>query len=357
MRAYKFWFGGQGWKALWVALRRAHRDSQARGMLVRLLVSLLLTTAYPIWYLYQFRHLSLDFGRVGNLIVWGIAPVCILLVVLVGFIQSKLEKRAMDRDTPAVPAQSRLDIFRETSLLATLLERLGSEIGMEKELPEGIEVITRRVLLDRLTELNLRDNLQPGLRDILLAPDGHWPQELKNRAYPAWEHFYTLRWVLGLGDLSPLTARPEYKSDDARALFTVKQPDKLSVLPAWDIRPARDAAARFFNRCSSELTARNVLQNIHEQEVQQAIDVRERIQAAGYTADYLIGTRTIPEIPDQQLWMMTARAYHRVRMLALLVDVTSGEKPASEIRTLFSNLFLLPQPEESEETAPANVEN
>ncbi len=352
MNPYRFWLSSSGWKALWIALRRAGRDPQARWNLFRLTLSLLAFAAYLSWLFFYFRGLTLDFGRTGNFII-GIVFGGFALVAAAGFVQQKLDRRSVDRDNPVIPISTRLGIYREACLLATLLERLGSEIAMEKELPDGIEVITRRVLLDRLHQLNLRDDLKPQLRDILLAPDGHWPQELKNRAFQAWECFTVLRWVLGLGALTPLTDQPNYKLADINALFAIKQMEKLNVLPAWDIRPARNNTTLFFNRCWSELTARGAIRDATEETVQHAIEARETIQSEGYTADFLVGVRTVPELQDQQLWQITVRTYHRMQMLALLVDITSGDKPTSEIRTLFAGFFILPKVEELSETAAA----
>jgi hypothetical protein len=350
MNPYRFWLGSRGWKALWIALRRAHHDPQARWNLFRLALSLLAFAAYLTWLLFYFRGLTLDFGRTGNFII-GIVFGAFALVAAVGFIQQKLDKRFADRGNPVIPAATKLAIYRESCLLAILLERLGSEIGMEKELPEGIEVITRRVLLDRLNQLNLRDNLKPELRDIFLTPDGHWPQELKHRAFQSWECFTVLRWVLGLGTLTPLTEQPNYKLADTNSLFAIKQPQKLNVLPAWDIRPARNNTTLFFNRCWSELIARGAILDVTEETVQQAIEARETIQSEGYNADFLVGVRTVPELQDQPLWQIAVRTYHRMQMLALLVDVTSGDKPTSEIRTLFASFFTLPKTEGLYETA------
>jgi len=341
MNLYKFWFSGKGWKALWVALRRSHRDPKARGQLIRLVLTLLLVAAYPAWYLYQFRGFSLNFGWEGNLVIYTALGSVILLGVG-STIYHRLERRAQERSDPSVPAGTRLAIFREAALLATLIERLSSEFGMEKELPPGIQVITRRVLLDRLDQFKLREDLERGLRDVLLMPDGHWPAELKNKAYPSWECLYCLRWVLGLGELCGLTVNPNYSTTDARTLAEIKKPEKLTVLPSWDIRPARDAASLFFHRCWLELTARGALKNIAEDDVASAIHARETIQAEGYTADYLIGAHTVPECPDTLLWQATIRAYHRMRTLALLVDVTGGEKPASELRPMIAEFFAIP---------------
>lgn len=338
MNPYKFWLGGRGWKALWIALRRAPRDAHARRNILRLLASFIPLLVLVGWYAF-FIH-----GTVSDLGWGGLIPgaVGFLLSIGIGFIivlRQKLQERAYERDNPAVSSILKVALYRETCLLATLLERLGSEAAMEKELPPEITVITRRVLLDRLTDLNLRENLEPWLLDILLVPDGHWPVDLKQRAFPAWECFVVLRWVLGIGDLPGLTETPKYTLDDAQSLFKIEHPEKCAVLPAWDIRPARNQTDTFFSRCWSELIARRQLSGIDEKDVARALQARESIQSDGYTADYLIGARTIPELEDALLWQITVRAYNRWQILALLVDIVSEEKPVGELRTLFARFF------------------
>jgi hypothetical protein len=338
MNPYKFWLGGRGWKALWIALRRAPRDAQARRNILRLLASFIPLLVLVGWYAF-FIH-----GAVSDLGWGGLIPGAIgfLLSIGIGFIivgRQKLQERAYERDNPAVSSMLKVGLYRETCLLATLLERLGSEAAIEKELPPEITVITRRVLLDRLTQLELRDGLEPWLLDILLAPDGHWPVDLKQRAFPAWECLVVLRWVLGLGDLPALTESPKYSLDDAQSLFEVEHPERGAVLPAWDIRPARNQTDTFFSRCWSELIARRQLSGVDENDVARAVDARESIKSEGYTADYLIGARTIPELENPVLWQITVRAYNRWQILALLVDIMSEEKLASELRGLFAHFF------------------
>ena len=72
---------------------------------------------------------------------------------------------------------------------------------------------------------------------------------------PVWGCLAALRWVVGMAELRGLTLNPKYNISDARSVIDVKKPENLNVLPAWDIRPARDAADLFFSRCWAELTA------------------------------------------------------------------------------------------------------
>ena len=304
---------------------------------------LLLASGVPIfvliaWYAFFILDAISDLGWHGILVmlVGGAIPAIFVIIFIV---RQKLEQRAYDKTKPAVASNLKLSLYRETCLLATLLERLASEVAMEKELPPEIRVITRRVLLDRLASLNLREGLEPWLLDILLAPDGHWPADLKVRASHAWECLSVLRWALGLADLPAPATDPKYTIADARSLFNLAHPEKCAVLPAWDIRPSRNATSLFFNRCWSELTARRELSGVEEKDVAHALEARAAIQAEGYTADYIIGTLTIAELKDDLLWQVTLRAYNRWQTLSLLVEVMSEEKPAIELRTLYAGFF------------------
>lgn len=345
------WFSSAGWKALAVAIRRSRHDVRARKNLFRLLLSLGVGAIYFGWYGSWLAAFILHdtVGRVMFLVV-----VCVM--VLLGYggaVFYRWDERRQERRTPSVPSDVRAAIYREAFLLATLLQRLGSEVALEKEMPPGIEVITRRVLLDRLEAQQLRADLSSLLLDVLLMPDGHWTHSLKSRAHQAWECFEVLYWVLGRGELSELTSAPKYNYADARALIDLKNPERLSVLPAWDIRPARNQADVFFSRCWSELIARKEVNNASDEDVSYAIEKRAEIQEVGYTQDFLVGFRTIPELPSPELWFTVVRSFHRWQVLSLLVDITSGGEKVAELRSLYSTFFEL-----TDETAePAAVTN
>jgi hypothetical protein len=339
MNIFKPFFSRDGRKAMWIAIRRSRYDPRARKNLLRMLLAGVFGLLYVTVYFFQFRFAVTGAGPEKYLFIGVI--LFMLALTFGASAQLRWERRKQDREDPPVAPQLKIGIYRETCLLGALLDRLGSEIGMEKELPPGITVITRRVLLDSLTELGLRDGLEPWLLDILLAPDGHWSQELKNHAMPAFECFASLRWVIGMGELQGLTDRPKYAFFDTGLLFELKNPGKLNVSPPWDIRVARNAADRFFSRCWSELSARRELKNLTEDDVSEALQTREAIQAEGYWKDYLIGASTITELSSPDLWFATRRAYNRWQVLSLMVDVTSGERPVSELREPLAQFFVI----------------
>jgi hypothetical protein len=145
--------------------------------------------------------------------------------------------------------------------------------------------------------------------------------------------------VLGLSELRELTSQPKYEVADARSIFEVKRPEKLNAKAPWDIRAARNAADNFFSRCWSELIARGELDHISQEDVANALEIREAFKAQAYTNDFVIGTRTIVELTSPELWTVMIRAYNRWRTLFLMVEITLEEKPVRKLRSLFADFF------------------
>jgi len=326
------------WKALGVALRRAPKDSTARRNLLRLVFWLLIIAACVGDYIYMFHGFFTEYGF-GQLVLVLIPGASVWLIIIFALVKQSRDQRKFELENPAVSPELKQALFREACLLATLLERLASESYLEKEIPPEIVVITRRVLLDRLTSLGMRDHLEPWILDLLLAPDGHWTAEQKNRAIPAHECFAAFKWVLGLGGLRDLTEIPKYNLSDLRSLVEITKLESLPVLASWDVRPARDGANLFFQRCWAELVARRVIDSAPEQDVEKALTIRAEIQDAGYTGDYLIGARTVVELDTQLLFIIARRAYNRWQFLSIMVDILSFEVPVKQIRAFLADYF------------------
>jgi hypothetical protein len=119
----------------------------------------------------------------------------------------------------------------------------------------------------------------------------------------------------------------------------VKEPERLCVLASWDVRSARNGASNFFHRCWAELVARRAISSAPEQDVERALAVRSEIQSEGYTGDYLVGARTIPELDTELLVMVARRGYTRWQFLLLLVDILSGENAVEQLRKFLAQYF------------------
>jgi hypothetical protein len=345
-RTIWLWFRKDAWRALWIALRRSPRDKKARFQLIRLALSLVLFGLWLTYYVFLFHGYSLNFGRTGDAVM-AVLLIAIVTLITVPPICDRLEKRSKERASPSVSPELKKALFREACLLATLLQRLSSEKYLEKEIPPEVNIITRRVLLDRLSALGLREGLEPWLLDLLLAPDGHWTIEQKQRARYAWECLYVFRWALGMDQLPELTSVPKYKLADAQSLCEIKHPEKLCVLPSWDLRPARNVAGTFFHRCWAELLARRQVSTDDDGQMERALEFRAQIQEEGYTADYIVGGRTITELKTDFLFFIATRAYYRWQLLSLLVSVTAEELQSSALRGFLAHFFAKAEVEQA----------
>ena len=335
---YSVWFKPKTWRAFWIAIRRAPRDRHARFNLLRFILSLILFALWLTYYVYVFHGYSLSFGRTGDAVM-SVLLVAIIFLAIVPAINDRLEKRAQERASPAVNPELKKALYREACLLAILLERLCSEAYLEKEIPPEITIITRRVLLDRLAAQGLREGLQPWLLDLLLAPDGHWTAEQKQRALHAWECLAVFRFTLGLAQLPELTSVPKPKGADAESLFKIERPERLFVLPSWDLRPVRNTAESFFWRCWAELLARREVSANDDNQIQRALEFRTEIHEKGYTNDYVVGVQTVTELDTDLLFFLARRAYYRWQLLSLLVAVTAGDSSPAVLRGFMAHFF------------------
>jgi hypothetical protein len=330
------WFRRSAWRALIVDLRRAPGDAQARTRLRRaaiiplyllyllgLQIFYFKTADYPAEAVIQLVLSTLFFGSIGFYAWWS----------------ERRDRRMAEERSPSVATQIKVAVYREALLLATLLERGASERALEKELPPSIEVITRRVLFDRLRDQGMLEGLNPGLLSLLLASDGHWSEEQKGKAESAWEYMEVMHWTLGLGDLNPLPLSPEYRIAMIRKVVDVKNAEKLSVLASWDIRPIRNEADVYLGRCWVELIERGVVGGLDSHEIEQAMEIKTEILTRNPQGHYIAGVNTIEELPGDALWYVALRAYRRWQILSELVNVLCGDEQTSVLRKLIEDSF------------------
>ena len=163
------WFRKLVWQELGVALGRSHKDRHSRRLPLRLAV----WPAYLI-YVVTVKYLSYRSGEPLSLVIGQTAFHALLFRGIALYVQwdTRRNLRLAEAKSLSVQPEVKRAVFLEAYLLATLLERAGSERAMEKELPSEIEVVTRRVLLDRLKDMNLLDGLEQELSQPFLAPEG-----------------------------------------------------------------------------------------------------------------------------------------------------------------------------------------
>ena len=325
-------FKKETWTLLWILVRRAPRDRRARIALLRILLAGLVILAGLIYYGVLIRVLLFDsFGLILALALFGGA-------MFFFFARKWTERYDLIRLnkslTPAVDVEVSGAVFRETSLLAALLRRSGSERAMEQGVAPGVEVITRRVILEELRGHNLLSDLDAQIRDPLLAPDGSWSEEQKRSTRSCWELLVVLRWALGFDkSLRSISLPPDYRSEMASEITKTPNLGKLRMLPPWEMRIERDRAANLFVRCQVELAARDEWTEVTPEAQQDAKRIKAEIDTSPDQRDFLMGVNTVSELDLPSLWGCTIRSYRRQQMLRILIEVSGGGLPASALHT------------------------
>jgi hypothetical protein len=330
-------FKKESWSLFWILVRRAPRDHRARIALLRLLLAGLVILAVVVDYGILIRLLLSD--SVGPILALS------LLGVAMFFFARKWTERyeliQLNRNLPPdrnLPPAEDVDvksaIFHEASWLAALLRRSGSERAMEKGVAPGMEVITRRVILEELRSRNLLDGLDSHIRDLLSAPDGSWSGEQKRVTRSCWEFLVVLRWALGLdADLRSISLSPEYRAEMASGITKTSNSRKLRMLPPWEMRIERDRASNLLVRCQVELAARGEWTEATLEAQQDAKRIKADIDTSSDQGDLLVGVRTVSELDRQALWDCALRSYRRQQMLRLLVEVSGGDLPVSALHS------------------------
>jgi hypothetical protein len=337
------------WQSLWIALCRSVKDPRARKQL-RPVIGWL---AYAAYLCALAAIIFLPSDRPGWPAFWQFAGYAVFFAMIQFYRwwEDRRDSRLAEERMPAVPVEIKLAIYREARLLAALLERAGSERLLEKEIPDHITIITRRTVIDQLKSDGFMDGLEAPYIDLFFAPDGHWNPAQKQHIEHLWEYLAVLRWALGLGEFRPLTLSPEYAMSMVKEIAEVRVPEKLPVLPSWDIRVERNQANEFFTRCWIELLARGEVSLDSQETMDEALKAREKIHREGNAQDVVVGTKVVSELSQEALWKKALRAYRRFEILTILVEITSSNQPASELHRLI--LEFLTRSDETPEIAEA----
>src|SRR6202034_1691096 len=114
-----------------------------------------------------------------------------------------------------------------TLIYAVMTDRAGSEAFLKnKALPEGVEVVSRRIHLDLLKSRGLWDKLSSSDRRAMMMPDGHWEWPLINHTYLAVGPLRLLRWMLRIDYYLPVIGQ-QLRIDARLANELVRAPTKV----------------------------------------------------------------------------------------------------------------------------------
>jgi len=338
-------FSASFWRSYWVALRRSSRDQRDRKNAIRLTFAIILFFGY-FGGLIGFFALN---GAAGPFLVGASLSASIILF---GWLSNRRDEKEAEREDLAnVDLALRSRLAEDGFAIATLLTRASSEAMLkQKELPPGVQVITRRVQLDKLKSMNKWETLPTEVRDLLLLPDGHWSQEQINSTYSRFEVLRCLRWTLHLDDsLTPLTSLPKMNYQTAQSIFEYPESmlDGARLRPTWDIRVERNQANTFLSRCLAEAIGRGVISASNVEAQAWASDVNDSARRPE-VRDLLAGIHTISEVDDATLRYLGSLSLLRCRCLHLLLDL---QLEAPDWEAWASICFpTAPSAEEDEET-------
>jgi hypothetical protein len=337
------------WSEAWRSLKRVHKDSRARQHLRHFLWLLII----PIL---CFAYLCLLAGTRALYVV----PFIFLIIWLRN--RHRRKNSATLHVTPQ-PAPIHRVLSEEDRrllharfadlalLLAVLLDRAGSESYLrDKVLPEGVEVVSRRIHIDLLKSRNLWDTLAPPDREAIMMPDGAWsPTHINIVVNRCFEPFRLLRWVLRIDFHLPVVGKQlrfnfrsanELIRDSAKLLAPSDQLTDQSHLET-----AREAARQFLLRCYAEEVARGYTIPDTEETTQWANSVSNSMSGK-QSVDFLLDENLVSEASRDQLEWATQLSRIRLHFLNWVLSIEDQPNPP---RLEFA---CFPAPSEETEEAP-----
>jgi hypothetical protein len=326
-------FEGQTWTYAGIALRRIHKDRRARKFLGSLLGKLLFIPSLLLAVLASFAAITL-------------APIGIATFgIVIGFafrfairaVRSESKYWASVNTTDVAPEPARMNLLRTAYWLAVLFRRLDSEIYLQKEIPPEIQIITRRVLLDRLRANGIWEEMPAAVHDLLLKPDGHWTAEERESVWTRFEYFSCLRWVVRKDTFLPwLSLFPRY--DLRKARETIDDPNWFSekhVVSPARIEEHGKIAVGYVNRCWLEGVARNLVPSDPEQNAR-AVEEKKRFDPK---SDFLLGDKTVGLLRDDLLRHLFRRAQFRATILRAAQNEMTSTPDKGALQNLMEESF------------------
>jgi len=341
------------WSDAWRSLRRVHKDSRARKHIRHFLWLLIIPVLC-------FLYLCLVAGTRAFYVV----PFIFLFIWLRNRNSAKNSATLHIAPQPApihrdLSPEDRRQLHTRFAdlalLLGVLLDRAGSETYLrDKVLPEGVEVVSRRIHIDLLKSRNLWDTLAPPDREAIMMPDGAWtPQHINIVVNRCFEPFRLLRWVLRIDFHLPVVGK-QLRFDFHAANELIRTPPKLltpseelTLQPQVEI--ARDAARQFLLRCYAEEVTRGYTAPDQEETTQWANSVS--ISMSGkQSVDFLLDQNLVSEATRDQLEWATHLSRLRLHFLNWILSIENQPDPPRLEFACFP-----PAPQEREE-APLAIQ-
>lgn len=326
------------WLEVWRNIKRAHKDSRARKQLLGMFLLVLFVVLV-------FVYLLAIIGTGA----WFFLPFAIPIM----WWRSRRQKqdfagmRIAPAPAPLAPEPSEEEsralrrYFADLAIIyATLVDRAGSERFLkEKELPQDMEVRSRRVHLDLLRGHGIWEKMSTGDREMLIMPDGSWEKDLVNQVTTGIEPLRLLRWILRIDYRLPVIGQ-QLHGDFSIAHDLVLNPkkaydsDQLAELDM--VRTGRDQARFFQVRCIAEGISRGYQNHSDEKASQWARDYSDSLKGK-QSEDLLLDDYLVSEANRDLLEWATALASIRTEFLSRAIAILEkGHPPEPPIASMFA---------------------
>jgi hypothetical protein len=225
--------------------------------------------------------------------------------------------RQPHNDGVSEPAREHLT--ERLTIVAALLIRAGSERYLsEHGVPQGAEVQTRQIHNRVLREKGVWEKLAAEERDLLMLPDGEWPDDQPKLVIEWSEQLRLLRWVLRIDrELAPLAHVPSIDYGLAREVLEDKVTPTQPPLRSWDVRAEQDIAEVYHARVLAELQGRGLASD-NASFAAWAKVIRAEFQ--GESKDLTAGAGTVAELDDDQLHYLATLSGAREQYASELVE-------------------------------------
>jgi hypothetical protein len=325
------------WTEIGRSLKRIHKDRRARKQILSLALLLLIPLAV-------IAYLAFLVGSGAWLFVPFVIPIMWWRARQAKQDSTPMHIAPAPDPVPALTeeAQSALrKYFAELALIyAVLLDRSGSERYLkERELPQGMEVTSRRVHINLLRQHSLWDRMAAADRDAVMLPDGHWSAESINQITTGIEPLRLLRWILRVDFRLPHIGQQLYGDleiahelvADPGLLFNGTDLSDLEL-----IRTARDDAALFRGRCLAEAISRGYA-GVQDEKTSQWAEQVSRNLRGKQSEDLVLGDKLVSESERSQLEWAGLLATVRCGFLEEVIStMESGHVPAPPMSTIFA---------------------
>lgn len=317
------------WGEAWASLKRVHKDRRARKHLYAIAVMVLapaVCAAYVAW-------------LVGSGAVFLI-PFVIPVLWLIRRRNRREDPAQLSLSAPPQPVHHELSESEQAEIrnylsrlalgYAVFLDRAASEAFLKRNtLPEGHQVVSRRIHLELLRNTGVWDRLTQSDREAMIAADGNWDWTTINRIALAIEPVRLLRWILRLDFYLPLIGK-QLQVDSRLAHELVEQPGK--VLEGRDLASVEmmqtglNSARQFVVRCVAELIARGVHEPANEEMREWATKASSAV-SGDQNEDLLIDGQLVSESPEDRIRWAASLSQKRADFLKWTIDLVEGSTP------------------------------